>query len=165
MDIMFHVSTLLPHSSLDPQQIHRKRRIGNDIGVVVFQDGGSFKPTISSELIRKTCENLTIIIDAYFVVKPVEKKDDQKEYFRFEVVADDHVPEFGPQISDPPIYEKGKSFRDILLAKIVNGVYASLKHPSLREKLWCRPKEAYLGEIIKANAGKKSYPVKSLQDF
>jgi RAP1 GTPase activating protein 1 len=54
MDIMFHVSTLLPYSAVDPQQIHRKRRIGNDIGVIVFQDGGTFKPSISSELIRNS---------------------------------------------------------------------------------------------------------------
>jgi hypothetical protein len=99
------------------------------------------------------------------VVKPVQKKDDPKPYFRFEVVAADLVPEYGPQIADPPIYEKGKQFRDILLSKVINGVYSALRHPSLREKLWCRPKEAYLGEIVKANAGKKSYPVKSLQDF
>jgi hypothetical protein len=98
-------------------------------------------------------------------VKPVQKKEDAKQYYRFEVVVDDHVPEFGPALNDPPIYEKGKAFRDTLLTKVVNGVYSSLRHPSLREKLWCRPKEVYLGEIVKANSGKRTYPVKSLQDF
>ena len=29
-EIMFHVSTLLPHSARDSQQIERKRHIGND---------------------------------------------------------------------------------------------------------------------------------------
>jgi hypothetical protein len=32
---MFHVSTELPFSETDEQQLHRKRRIGNDLGVLV----------------------------------------------------------------------------------------------------------------------------------
>ncbi|KAJ1552104.1 GTPase-activating Rap/Ran-GAP domain-like protein 3, partial [Cladochytrium tenue] len=38
-EMMFHVSTLLPFSKDDPQQIQRKRHIGNDIVCVVFLDG------------------------------------------------------------------------------------------------------------------------------
>jgi hypothetical protein len=38
-EIMFHVSTMLPLDSLDMQQLHRKRHIGNDIVVVVFNAG------------------------------------------------------------------------------------------------------------------------------
>jgi len=36
-EIMFHVSTLLPYSSGDNQQVQRKRHIGNDIVAIVFQ--------------------------------------------------------------------------------------------------------------------------------
>ena len=38
-EIMFHVSTLLPHSHKDTQQIERKRHIGNDrvaIGLLYY---------------------------------------------------------------------------------------------------------------------------------
>ena len=35
---MFHVSTLLPHSSINEQQLERKRHIGNDRVAIVFQD-------------------------------------------------------------------------------------------------------------------------------
>lgn len=38
-DIMFHVSTCLPHVSGDDQQLEKKRHIGNDVVVIVFQDG------------------------------------------------------------------------------------------------------------------------------
>ena len=34
---MFHVSTLLPFTDTDRQQLQRKRHVGNDIVAVVFQ--------------------------------------------------------------------------------------------------------------------------------
>lgn len=37
-EIMFHVSTLLPFTENDPQQLQRKRHIGNDIVAIVFQE-------------------------------------------------------------------------------------------------------------------------------
>lgn len=37
-EIMFHVSTLLPYTESDPQQLQRKRHIGNDIVAIVFQE-------------------------------------------------------------------------------------------------------------------------------
>ena len=36
IEIMFHVSTLLPYEKNDPQKLQRKRHIGNDIVCVVF---------------------------------------------------------------------------------------------------------------------------------
>jgi hypothetical protein len=36
--VMYHVSTMLPHSTTDEQQLERKRHLGNDIVVVVFED-------------------------------------------------------------------------------------------------------------------------------
>ena len=40
-EIMFHVSTLLPFSESDKQQLQRKRHIGNDIVAVVFQEANT----------------------------------------------------------------------------------------------------------------------------
>lgn len=47
---MFHVSTMLPYSSGNKQQVERKRHIGNDIVNIIFEEGGNpskptFKPT------------------------------------------------------------------------------------------------------------------------
>ena len=36
IEIMFHVSTLLPYEKNDPQKLQRKRHVGNDIVCVVF---------------------------------------------------------------------------------------------------------------------------------
>jgi hypothetical protein len=52
--VMFHVSTMLPHGESD-QQLAKKRHIGNDIVLVVFQEEGSqpFSPTtVKSNYIR-----------------------------------------------------------------------------------------------------------------
>lgn len=56
---MFHVSTYLPYTPLDPQQVERKRHIGNDVVLIVFKEGDEpFVPTkITSNFNSK--ENLT----------------------------------------------------------------------------------------------------------
>jgi hypothetical protein len=48
-------------------------------------------------------------------------------------------------------------FRDFLLTKVINALLSALRHPSLREKIWCKPKEAYLVRIIKDYAKKKEH--------
>ena len=61
-EIIFHVSTCLPYTNDEPQQLQRKRHIGNDVVVVVFQDEGSdpFTPEhISSHFNH-----------AFFVIEP-----------------------------------------------------------------------------------------------
>ena len=40
-EIMFHTSTLLPYDPENRQQLHRKRHVGNDVIVIIFQDEGS----------------------------------------------------------------------------------------------------------------------------
>lgn len=39
--VMFHVATLLPYSTSNKQQLERKRHVGNDIAVILFQDSDS----------------------------------------------------------------------------------------------------------------------------
>src|SRR5690348_16110409 len=48
---MFHVSTMLPFSPENPQQLERKRHLGNDIVVLIFKEGNtSYVPnTIASD--------------------------------------------------------------------------------------------------------------------
>ncbi len=47
-EIMFHVSTLLPFYPDDEQQVERKRHLGNDVCMIIFQDPGAatFNPLI-----------------------------------------------------------------------------------------------------------------------
>jgi len=50
-EVMFHVSTMLPFSPENPQQLERKRHLGNDIVVLIFKEGNtSYVPnTIASD--------------------------------------------------------------------------------------------------------------------
>ena len=41
-EIMFHVSTFIPYTEDDDQQLGRKRHLGNDIVVIIFQEGVNF---------------------------------------------------------------------------------------------------------------------------
>ena len=57
-EVMYHVSTLLPHSKDNPQQLERKRHIGNDIVNIIYTDDPnlleSFNPnSIRSQFTRK----------------------------------------------------------------------------------------------------------------
>ena len=40
-EVMYHVATLVPFSETDPQQLHRKRHINNDIVFIVFQEANT----------------------------------------------------------------------------------------------------------------------------
>lgn len=60
---MFHVSTLLPYTEGDPQQLQRKRHIGNDIVAIVFQEANTpFVPDMIA----------SHFLHAYIVVQPVD---------------------------------------------------------------------------------------------
>ncbi|KAL6041375.1 putative Rap/Ran GTPase-activating protein [Balamuthia mandrillaris] len=54
LNIHFHVSTFLPYTSHNEQQLERKRHIGNDVCCIVFQDGPTtfFPDCISSEFLH-----------------------------------------------------------------------------------------------------------------
>jgi len=64
-EIMFHVSTLLPFNPLDKQQLERKRHIGNDIVVIIYQDGDTiYRPTtVSSRQIHVVLLVKSCVID------------------------------------------------------------------------------------------------------
>jgi hypothetical protein len=61
-EIMFHVSTLLPYSKTDSQQLERKRHIGNDIVTIIFQDENTpFAP----DMIASNFLHAFIVIQKY----------------------------------------------------------------------------------------------------
>jgi len=124
--IMFHVSTLLPHNSSDPQQIEKKRHIGNDIVLVVFQDKTAepFSPlTVASHF-----------IEVIMVVR-LEKKKKDKPYYRIAVSTKKGLPPFPPVLPDPPVVLAGSLARDFILAKLINGELSAYKGPSFVDKI------------------------------
>lgn len=126
-EIMYHVSTLLPFNPKDKQQLERKRHIGNDIVVVVWQDGDTvYRPTtISSRQVHVA-----------FVVKAVEVEDQPNEtFYRMAVVSKEGVPEFGPEMDNEAIFKKGPEFKEFFYSKLLNAERASYDAPILGNKL------------------------------
>mmetsp|Transcript_6577 Transcript_6577/g.9130 ORF Transcript_6577/g.9130 Transcript_6577/m.9130 type:complete len:399 (+) Transcript_6577:133-1329(+) len=123
-EVIFHVSTMLPFNPKDKQQLERKRHIGNDIVIVLFQEGETvFKPTaISSRQVQ-----------VILVVKSVKIKGET--YYRFAVVSREGVPEFGPAIPKNALFKQSDAFRNFFYAKLLNAEKASYSCPVLSNKL------------------------------
>lgn len=126
-EIMFHVSTLLPFSSGDSQQVQRKRHIGNDIVAIVFQDENTpFSPvSIRSHFLH------------VFIVVQVEEPNTSNTRYKVSVTAREDVPHFGPKLPNPAVFKKGPEFRKFLLTKLINAelaAYNSAKFAELRDR-------------------------------
>uniref|UniRef100_A0A3P9KS34 RAP1 GTPase activating protein n=1 Tax=Oryzias latipes TaxID=8090 RepID=A0A3P9KS34_ORYLA len=116
-EIMFHVSTKLPYTEGDSQQLQRKRHIGNDIVAIVFQEENTpFVP----DMIQSN------FLHAYVVVQ-VENACSDNVTYKVSVTARDDVPFFGPALPDPAIFKKGPEFREFLFTKLINAEYACYK--------------------------------------
>ncbi|XP_072036397.1 rap1 GTPase-activating protein 1-like isoform X2 [Amphiura filiformis] len=116
-EIMFHVSTLLPYTDGDTQQLQRKRHIGNDIVAIVFQEENTpFVPNMIA----------SNFLHSYIIVQPIEPNTENARY-KVCVTARDDVPFFGPALPQPSIFKKGPELRDFILAKLLNGEHACYK--------------------------------------
>nr|XP_020032692.1 rap1 GTPase-activating protein 1 isoform X2 [Castor canadensis] len=116
-EIMFHVSTKLPYTEGDAQQLQRKRHIGNDIVAVVFQDENTpFVPDMIA----------SNFLHAYVVVQ-AEGCGTDGPLYKVSVTARDDVPFFGPPLPDPAVFRKGPEFQEFLLTKLINAEYACYK--------------------------------------
>ncbi|XP_057219365.1 rap1 GTPase-activating protein 1 isoform X7 [Triplophysa rosa] len=116
-EIMFHVSTKLPYTEGDTQQLQKKRHIGNDIVAIVFQDESTpFVPDMIA----------SNFLHAYVVVQ-VENACSDNVLYKVSVTARDDVPFFGPPLPNPAIFKKGPEFHEFLLTKLINAEYACYK--------------------------------------
>ncbi|KAF5296515.1 hypothetical protein FQR65_LT01505 [Abscondita terminalis] len=116
-EIMFHVSTLLPYTESDPQQLQRKRHIGNDIVAIVFQeDNTPFSPDMIA----------SHFLHAFIVVQVLEPNSPNTRY-KVSVTARGDVPFFGPTLPIPAIFRHGPEFKEFLLTKLINAENACYK--------------------------------------
>uniref|UniRef100_A0A8C8DJN2 RAP1 GTPase activating protein a n=1 Tax=Oryzias sinensis TaxID=183150 RepID=A0A8C8DJN2_9TELE len=116
-EVMFHVSTKLPYTEGDTQQLQRKRHIGNDIVAIVFQEENTpFVPDMIA----------SNFLHAYIVVQVVNPCSDNVLY-KVSVTARDDVPFFGPPLPNPAIFKKGPEFQEFLFTKLINAEYACYK--------------------------------------
>ncbi|XP_046833663.1 uncharacterized protein LOC124430726 isoform X4 [Vespa crabro] len=126
IEIMFHVSTLLPYEKHDTQKLQRKRHIGNDIVCVVFLEAD--KTRFNPACIKSHFLHTFILVR---VSPAAQTKSPQKEITKYEVsvVTRDEVGAYKPYLWEQSVFEKGPMFREWILTKIVNGERASYSAP------------------------------------
>ncbi len=114
-EIMFHVSTLLPYSKIERQQLERKRHIGNDIVAIIFQENETiFNPEcIASQFLH-----------VYLVITPL---DNHGTRYKISVIHRDSVPPFGPVINNSNIFHYDNIFKQWILTKLINAEMASCR--------------------------------------
>ncbi|XP_048412955.1 rap1 GTPase-activating protein 2 isoform X3 [Stegostoma tigrinum] len=135
-EIMFHVSTKLPFTEGDSQQLQRKRHIGNDIVAIVFQEENTpFVPDMIA----------SNFLHAYIVVQ-VETSCADRTTYKVSVTAREGVRQFGPLLPSPPVFKKGPEFREFLLTKLINAETACYKSEKFA-KLENRTRAALLDNL------------------
>ncbi|OON24049.1 Rap/ran-GAP [Opisthorchis viverrini] len=104
-EIMFHVSTLLPFSTENRQQIERKRHVGNDIVNIIFVDGiePDAQPSWMPSMMKT---HFTRILYSVYSCNNI-----------LNVFAEESVPIFGPPLPSPPEFTNPHEFREFLLVK------------------------------------------------
>ncbi|CAL4078100.1 unnamed protein product [Meganyctiphanes norvegica] len=116
-EIMFHVSSLLPYTENDNQQLQRKRHIGNDIVAIIFQEGNTpFTPDMIA----------SHFLHAYIVIQPIDPCTKHTRY-QVSVTARSDVPFFGPNLPTSAIFNKDSNFKNFLLTKLINAELSCLK--------------------------------------
>ncbi|NWI66272.1 SI1L3 protein, partial [Todus mexicanus] len=136
-EIMFHVSTMLPYTPNNRQQLLRKRHIGNDIVTIIFQEPGALPFTPQN--IRSHFQHVFIIVRAHHPCT------DSVSY-SVAVTRSKDVPPFGPAIPTGVAFRKSDSFRDFLLAKVINAENAAHKSEKFHT-MATRTRQEYLKDL------------------
>ncbi|XP_051153923.1 GTPase-activating Rap/Ran-GAP domain-like protein 3 isoform X1 [Leptopilina boulardi] len=123
-EVMYHVSTMLPHSKDNPQQLERKRHIGNDIVNIIYTDDSTFLETFNPNCIRSQFTHVFAVICS----------EEGGNGWRIAIYCDENVPLFGPSLPCPPLFEDQCNFREFLLVKLINGEKATFDTPTFSRK-------------------------------
>ncbi|RVE57116.1 hypothetical protein OJAV_G00213090 [Oryzias javanicus] len=152
-EIMFHVSTLLPYTPNNKQQLLRKRHIGNDIVTIVFQEPGAhpFTP-----------RNIRSHFQHVFIIVRVHNPCSDKTCYSIAVTRSQDVPSFGPPIPKGVTFPKSSVFRDFLLAKIINAEKAAHKSEKFGA-MATRTRQEYLRDLAERHV--TSTPVEPTSKF
>ncbi|XP_071447526.1 GTPase-activating Rap/Ran-GAP domain-like protein 3 isoform X1 [Hetaerina americana] len=149
-EIMFHVSTLLPYSKENRQQVERKRHIGNDIVNIVFMDGGAENMSHFNPSYIKSQFTHIFALVAYDRGQSDRCEDSKSDIndnsgerfrmcgreagYRLMVFSEESVPLFGPSLPSPSYFRNSDEFREFLLVKMINGEKAAFNTPTFAQK-------------------------------
>ncbi|XP_053134233.1 signal-induced proliferation-associated protein 1 isoform X2 [Hemicordylus capensis] len=136
-EIMFHVSTMLPYTPNNRQQLLRKRHIGNDIVTIVFQELGALPFT--PRVIRSHFQHVFIVVRA-------QEPCTEHTTYSVAVSCTKDIPPFGPFIPAENSFAKGPTFRDFLLAKAINAENAAERSGKFHA-MATRTRQEYLRDL------------------
>ncbi|XP_054722058.1 uncharacterized protein LOC129231720 [Uloborus diversus] len=139
IEIMFHVSTMLPHEEHDPQKLQKKRHIGNDIVCVAFLEG-------DETLFAPTCIK-SHFLHTFIVVRASPTAKSSPTAYEVSVVSRDEVGAYKPYLWHRSKFVKDSLFREWLLTKIVNGERASYSAPKFA-RMQDRTRSQMLEDIV-----------------
>ncbi|XP_076302614.1 GTPase-activating Rap/Ran-GAP domain-like protein 3, partial [Lasioglossum baleicum] len=123
-EVMYHVSTMLPYSKDNPQQLERKRHIGNDIVNIVYTDDPNAIDTFNPNCIRSQFTHVFAVVST----------EENGKGWRVAIYCDESVPLFGPSLPCPPVFEDPYTLREFLLVKLINGEKATFNTPTFSQK-------------------------------
>ncbi|PAA89241.1 hypothetical protein BOX15_Mlig023131g1, partial [Macrostomum lignano] len=154
-ELVFHVSTMLPYSNTNRQQLLRKKHIGNDIVTIVFQEPGAL--AFSPRTIRSQFQHVFIVVRAH---NPCTKK----LYYSVAVSRSEEMPAFGPPFSAGHQFAREPAFREFLLRKIING-----ENAAFRSEKFCqmqkRTREDRLKELAESHSAAATIDIKSTRSL
>ncbi|XP_078039328.1 GTPase-activating Rap/Ran-GAP domain-like protein 3 isoform X1 [Augochlora pura] len=123
-EVMYHVSTMLPYSKDNPQQLERKRHIGNDIVNIVYTDDPDAIDAFNPNCIRSQFTHVFAVVST----------EENNKGWRVAIYCDESVPLFGPSLPCPPVFEDPFTLREFLLVKLINGEKATFNTPTFSRK-------------------------------
>ncbi|KAF3692732.1 Signal-induced proliferation-associated 1-like protein 3 [Channa argus] len=136
-EVMFHVSTMLPYMPNNPQQLLRKRHIGNDIVTIIFQEPGA---------LPFTPQNIRSHFQHVFVIVRVHNPLSENTCYSVAVTRMKDVPAFGPPIPSGVTFRDPETFRNFLLAKVINAENAAHKSEKFHT-MATRTRQEYLRDL------------------
>ncbi|CAB1348560.1 unnamed protein product [Coregonus sp. 'balchen'] len=136
-EVMFHVSTMLPYMPNNPQQLLRKRHIGNDIVTIIFQEPGA---------LPFTPQNIRSHFQHVFVIVRVHNPCSDNTCYSVAVTRMKDVPPFGPPIPSGVTFRDPEAFRNFLLAKVINAESAAHKSEKFHT-MATRTRQEYLRDL------------------
>ncbi|KAM6961299.1 signal-induced proliferation-associated 1-like protein 1 [Aplochiton taeniatus] len=152
-ELMFHVSTMLPYTPNNKQQLLRKRHVGNDIVTIVFQEHGAHPFT--PKTVRSQFQHVFIIVRAH------NPCSDNTGY-SVAVTRSQDVPSFGPPLPQGVTFPRSTVFRDFLLAKVINAENAAHKSEKFGA-MATRTRQEYLRDLAERHV--TSTPVEPAGKF
>ena len=175
IEIMYHVSTLLPHSAENAQQLHRKRHIGNDIVVLIFNDG---KTPFDPSWLRSNFNHVFVVVqpdcaseasasdatqtDASDAAENESEQLGESESdatrselqraarYKVSVVCKTPMPQFPPKLPERGIFVNNSNFKEWLLCKLINAERAAYHAPAFRHRI-TGTRRALINDLIEKN--------------